>query len=405
MARKHKEYSLFLRPTKHGDAVYHAKLWDVKAGRYTVSRSTGETDYDAALLKVPAIQREIAAGSEKRDDPLLIDFLLDFWRLDSNYAQMKRLRGKALSVKYVKNTRYTVERFIVPWQGFKGIRLSGVTPRIVERWALDMSSAGVGPRFINIGLQAMKVPLRWAWRQGIVAAYRLETVSKLAESAREPGVLTPAEVRAIIELRDADERAHAVVLLAVLAGLRRGEARGIKIADVDFDSSVLHIRNNWQDGEGLKRPKWGSVRDVPLPDVLAGILLGLREENPYGGDAFVLYHVEADRPIAASTIARGFAQIMSAIGIDAAERQRRHLTYHGLRHTFISLARTVMPDFAAMMLAGHRSPEMLTRYSHAGVIDLAGARAQLAQAVSGKGNRKTRNGRSQSASRNHPVAR
>jgi hypothetical protein len=59
MARKHKEYSLFLRPTKVGRSVYHVKLWDVKARRYSVSRSTGETDHDEALLKVPGIQQEI----------------------------------------------------------------------------------------------------------------------------------------------------------------------------------------------------------------------------------------------------------------------------------------------------------------------------------------------------------
>ena len=113
MARKHKEHSLFLRPAKEGKAFYHVKLWDAVARRYSVSRSTGETDYGAALLKVPGIQREILAEAERRDDPLLLDFLLDFWRSDSSYAQMKRLRGKPWSAKYVKNTRYIIERFIL----------------------------------------------------------------------------------------------------------------------------------------------------------------------------------------------------------------------------------------------------------------------------------------------------
>jgi hypothetical protein len=44
-----------------------------------------------------------------------------------------------------------------------------------------------------------------------------------------------------------------------------------------------------------------------------------------------------------------------------------------------------MPDVSVMALSGHKSPEMLTRYSHgAQVLDFAAARAALEKAVESK---------------------
>jgi integrase len=43
----------------------------------------------------------------------------------------------------------------------------------------------------------------------------------------------------------------------------------------------------------------------------------------------------------------------------------RNLTYHGLRHTFVSLCRYAgMNDFQIMGLVGHRPLAMIDRYSH-----------------------------------------
>jgi len=38
------------------------------------------------------------------DDPLVIDFLADFWKADSDYAKLAALRGRPLSIGYIKIT-------------------------------------------------------------------------------------------------------------------------------------------------------------------------------------------------------------------------------------------------------------------------------------------------------------
>jgi integrase len=56
---------------------------------------------------------------------------------------------------------------------------------------------------------------------------------------------------------------------------------------------------------------------------------------------------------------------MAAVGIDREQIAARHLTYHGLRHTYITLGRMAgINDLEIQALAGHKSGRMMERYSH-----------------------------------------
>lgn len=78
-----------------------------------------------------------------------------------------------------------------------------------------------------------------------------------------------------------------------------------------------------------------------------------------------------------------YLRILRNIGIDDDQRTQRNLTFHGLRHSFVTLARMAgLPDIAVMALAGHKSSKMMDRYSHGGqVIDFSDARNKLERRV------------------------
>jgi integrase len=65
------------------------------------------------------------------------------------------------------------------------------------------------------------------------------------------------------------------------------------------------------------------------------------------------------------------------------EQKRRNLTFHGLRHTFVTLGRLAgISDLEIQALARHKSGAMTERYSHASqVLDFAAAREKLEKAV------------------------
>ena len=71
--------------------------------------------------------------------------------------------------------------------------------------------------------------------------------------------------------------------------------------------------------------------------------------------------------------------MLEEIGILEKEKKNRNLSLHGLRHTFITHARSAgLPDLHVQALAGHKSAAMMDRYSHASqVIDFEAARKKL----------------------------
>jgi integrase len=65
------------------------------------------------------------------------------------------------------------------------------------------------------------------------------------------------------------------------------------------------------------------------------------------------------------------------------EQRRRNLTFHGLRHTFVTLGRLAgISDLEIQALARHKSGAMMERYSHAAqLLDFAAAREKISRAI------------------------
>jgi integrase len=61
----------------------------------------------------------------------------------------------------------------------------------------------------------------------------------------------------------------------------------------------------------------------------------------------------------------GLCSVLESIGIKKEAQKLRNITFHSLRHTFVTLGRLAgISDFEIQALAGHRSSSMMERYSH-----------------------------------------
>ena len=60
------------------------------------------------------------------------------------------------------------------------------------------------------------------------------------------------------------------------AGLRLGEAAALQVGDIDFMRRTIKVRRQVQRAGGkeveIRRPKYGSERDIYVPDALLSIL-------------------------------------------------------------------------------------------------------------------------------------
>lgn len=152
-----------------------------------------------------------------------------------------------------------------------------------------------------------------------------------------PYVYSREEVRRLFDaIHVSRERAHkldghtfrAFLLLLYGAGLRGSEARGLKMADVDFTTAVLTVRNS----------KFYKTRLVPAGPDLAAELREYKTRRigrplPRGQDSTFLANRDGT-PLAEGTTKQAFDHLLVAAGIHSTDARLQSPCLHSLRHSF-----------------------------------------------------------------------
>ena len=349
MARS--EYQVYKRS---GSPFYYMRFWDEEARSYTGGKSTEEKQKGRALGKA---KEEYEAGGfrARSEDPQVFDFLLGFWK-DPPRKVSEGHRRRSLSF---------IENHVKDFTGFKGRRLSQIRPPHLNRLFDHLQAKSMTPRQVNLCMMAVGRALRWARSRGKLYFDPMAGVEKAEEHPRERGALTLDEIGKITALEVKDLRAKTGTLLGALAGLRLGEIRALQWGDVDFIKHEIGVIHNYVDLDGDKEPKRGSAGRVLLVEPLAHALEDLRAASTWKDpEDKVIYSRLRGHPVEVHHLQDGFAELLRAIGIDDAERKKRHLSFHSTRHSFTSWARLEVPDFVAMKLTRHKSPGVFEKYSH-----------------------------------------
>lgn len=386
----HSQYNIYPRKI-HNVTLYYVRFWNESEKRWFKTRSTGvpadgkkQRQLEAVAVALELLKKIQYTGNTA--DGKFIDFISSFWLPDSEYLKSKEsVNGKSLSRLYVLQNSNAIRLHVKPYKPFQNIRISELTASAIERWKVWAVKQGFGSRSINFAFQAMSVPVRWLYAHGEVPSDPFSAVHKVKDTPKEKGVLSRAEVRKLYSIHDSDLRIDCLVKLAVLTGMRRGELRGLRWGDIDEKERLIHVQNNFQDMEGSKDCKCGSARYVILPSVIVPLLHEVKSfSNCTQSDDFVFYSLSNPRnePVSAEVIKTGFVRLLSEAGISRTEQKERNITLHGMRHTFITLARYAgLPDAEVMTLAGHKSVSMMQHYTHAAqVIDFKEAGKKLAAA-------------------------
>jgi len=182
---------------------------------------------------------------------------------------------------------------------------------------------------------------------------------RLVRSPRRlPESLEPAEVAAFIaDLGSARDRA--IALLMLLGGLRAGEVRTLRLADVD-----LGLRRVRVVGKG------GRERAVPVDRAFFTELAAyLREERPRGCPTAECFVVLRGPTTGAAMTEAGLRRIFRTHRARAGTPRVRP---HRLRHTYgTELAAAGMDLLVLRELMGHASPETTAGYVHLSAATLA----------------------------------
>ena len=385
MKTQHAHYSLYKKRVGTRD-YWYVRYWDEREKRYSAHRSTGieAAGKKGRRAEAEQIALDMLPGIFFNTSNLtMLQYVKTFWQPDSPYfREHEKVYGRKLSASYSKAHLDVIRLHVEPYPPFARIGIGKLTTALVRDWMLWLAERGASGTRINRAMQSVRVPLRHAIERDEAKTDPFGRIKPAYEQRREKGVLTKTEVIALINAPATDKKHRLAVLLGALCGMRMGEVRGLHWEDIDPEAGVIHIRHNWQDLEGIKDPKWGSARDVPLPAIAletaracrdasdGPLVFGRKDGKPFSNGYFRLALIAE---LAVSGLNKAIVQEDGKTLIDSSPQRLRNITFHSLRHTFVSLARLAgIGDFQAQALAGHKSAAMMERYSHSGkVIEIA----------------------------------
>jgi integrase len=247
-----------------------------------------------------------------------------------------------------RSTRQIVNASVVPAVGH--LRLDELRQEHVDTFVASEQKKGRSIKTINNRLAVLSTLLRYAVRNGVVAAHQPPLSFKIAGMVGEIEAV-PMEDVSKLATAATDDRIRVAVLLAAEAGLRAGEIRGLQWGDVK-DGQLTIRRAIDKDSATVIAPKHNKARTVPLSERLAAAL----DRLPRKGIWVVARDDGGAMPYNALV-----ADVVALY--ERAKVNRPPKALHCLRHTFgTTVAGRGVPLPVLQALMGHADIKTTMRY-------------------------------------------
>ena len=205
---------------------------------------------------------------------------------------------------------------------------------------------------------ACTTPLKWAFAQKIIPDNLATGLTRFSVANKKRGVLAPLEAQALFAAQWKDRRAYAASLLACTTGMRSGEVLALRQEDIG--ERALNVRHSWSAFDGLKCPKTGEARRVPLQPKVMEKLLELARENPHGPGGFIFYGSLPGKPVDGGALLDGLHDALAGIGIDS---KVRGIVFHSWRHYYAARMADRMDADKVSRVTGHKSRAVFDEYA------------------------------------------
>jgi integrase len=391
--------------------VFYACLVNQETGLPMSARSTGECDRDAALIVVSSWLRDGLPGKdgERRKveaafdlDGILrsirkaeldsggalaivnalkerglidigavpagkgsvdfVSFLSDFFDYDkSAYVKDRLAHGHSIGRRYCRESLKLIRLFWDP--AFKGRTLTSITRNDLKSFSLSLpadKSASYKNSILNAGL----IPLGWAYEEGMIPADIGKGFERYGGKAAKRGVLTVEEAGTLFAKPWADGAAMVANLLSATTGMRQGEVLAIRGGDIG--EGVLNVAYSWSAADGLKDPKNGEPRKVPLLPEVRDALLAVLATSPHAdipeADRFVFWGLTPEKPrYDGAFMLDALHTELEAMGIDW---RARNICFHGWRHFYAARMADIEAADKVSRITGHRSRAVFDAYAN-----------------------------------------
>lgn len=361
----------FHKPSgRHAAQIIVGVKPDGTPDRRTVYGATPEEVAD----KLHDIRQQMKEGALPIVNRVTVEEWAEQWLREAR--SLRGRRGEGLTANTVEVYQNAV-RYLTDAYG--GLLLRDLTGQHLTDLYLSMRKNGIGARQCEIVHNVAGMMLRAAVKAKLIPRDVTDDVPHPPRSVyeEEPRTLTYDEFRALMAAarrnRYSKGRWEAAFLLAVNAGLGRGELLGVQWGDVDFRNRILRVRRQVLRvaGGGLVTGPLKTAarrRDVPLGKRTLQALRKWRDLVRAGTGldvplathfVFCWYHrgkFKPDLPASPEAVNDAFRKLSEQAGIEDA-------TFHTLRATTVTWLAEAGYDIKTIMrFTGHARVETVARH-------------------------------------------
>jgi site-specific recombinase XerD len=249
--------------------------------------------------------------------------------------------------KMQPRTQEAYIRAVKKLAGFLGHSPRTATAEDLRQFQLHLAGNGVSSKTINATITGLKFFFAVTLEDHQV----LRKMSSVHEPRRLPVILTPEEVRRLLEAASS-LKYKAALSTAYGAGLRASEVTHLKVSDIDSQRMVLHI----EQGKGSKD------RNAMLSPALLTLLqqwwhVAQAERKMLKG-GWLFPGLNPVNPMSTRQLNRVFHTAVKVAGID------KRVCLHSLRHAFATHLLEQKTDIRVIqVLLGHKQIETTALYS------------------------------------------
>ncbi|MGO4600361.1 tyrosine-type recombinase/integrase [Terrabacter sp. 2YAF2] len=313
-----------------------------------------------ARKKLGDLQKELDAGVRVSVENWTVQAYLEHW--------LETVVRPNRAPKTYQGYELVVRLHLGPLVGNKKLR--ALTVRDVRLMCQHLAAKGMQRRGVQFAHAVLRAGLQNAMRDELLT----RNVAKLVQIPAPEYVvghgLNPAEAKKLLEAAKS-ERLHALYVVALYLGLRRGELLGLQWQHVDLEAESLQVVQSLQRVGGqlqLKAPKTRkSRRTVPLPppvvEALKAHKIAQGKERLAAGpdwhDSDMVFASKVGTPMEPDNLRRSWYRVRTVLP----EPLPR---FHDLRHTCVTLLLTegVAPHIV-QEIVGHSAIDVtMTIYAH-----------------------------------------
>jgi hypothetical protein len=249
-----------------------------------------------------------------------------------------------------------LKNHIIPTFGNR--KLTSITTAEVRTWVSQLEASGVGSITIRQSYRLLHQILESALIDELIVRNPAIGIRLPKPSKKKASALTVDQVHA---LADACGKYSLLIKFLAMTGVRINEALALRVGDLNFEISTVHISRTWTSTESGKKilgqTKTREVRDIPLSSDLKALL----QEQAAGltADAWLFTGSKSDALDYGYFRRAHFEPAVKRLGLE-------NVTIHTLRHTCASLLISLQaPITTVSQILGHASVKMtLDTYGH-----------------------------------------